>query len=237
LDDTGARQEQRVAARQNGGTSTFFRYAAQPLAALDQATRFHYVVGYYAAVDVASDKYRRVEVTVRRPGAVVLYRHGYQAAPPPENEIEYREAATTDRLEAAVEAMVRPTPAFAAEAGGFRWVMRLTTTSTARSAGGLEIAVSFDPWWVSFVPRGDRHVADIDLLLVATDEQGREVGRLRQRLDLALTDVELARSKKAGAWPTVDVVLPTTATPRNVFGALYHFDTDRVAKARRAVPR
>ena len=45
---------------------------------IDQASRFGYLLGYYPSRNL-DGKYRRIAVQVNRPGATVLYRHGYFA--------------------------------------------------------------------------------------------------------------------------------------------------------------
>jgi VWFA-related protein len=66
-------------ARDTGGVSSVYRYGAEAIKRIDNATRFGYLLGYYSSDPNYDKRYRNVTVTVNRPGVEVLYRHGYYA--------------------------------------------------------------------------------------------------------------------------------------------------------------
>src|SRR6185436_10726572 len=60
---------------QTGGYYSTLQVTKQGLASLDQGTRFSYLLGY-AAVDPTLDgKYRKIDVSVNRPGVTVRFQN------------------------------------------------------------------------------------------------------------------------------------------------------------------
>ena len=53
--------------------------ARWPWIRINEATRTSYVLGYYPSNARFDGTYRQLDVKVRRPGANVLYHHGYLA--------------------------------------------------------------------------------------------------------------------------------------------------------------
>ncbi len=56
-----------------------FSPAFDAIDAINSATRFSYLLGYYPLNTTWDGHYRRIIVKVNRPGTTVLYRHGYNA--------------------------------------------------------------------------------------------------------------------------------------------------------------
>ena len=77
----------RTVAQMTGGRlwAGQLRSAADDMDAIDQSSRFEYVLGYYPSDSRLDGRFRRIVVRVNRPGLTVLYRRGYFArdAPPP----------------------------------------------------------------------------------------------------------------------------------------------------------
>jgi VWFA-related protein len=72
-------QTSRTVAEYTGGLASAFLDPAMALTRLEAATRGGYIIGYVPSRTEPDGKYRRIEVKVNRPGATVLYRHGYYA--------------------------------------------------------------------------------------------------------------------------------------------------------------
>ena len=64
-------------AAETGGLSAVAKYPREALAAVDEVTRFEYLLGYYPASTARDGKFRDVKVKVNRPGVTVLVRNGY----------------------------------------------------------------------------------------------------------------------------------------------------------------
>ena len=73
-------------ATETGGVSSAYEYVQETLDRLKVTTSFQYLLGYEPSNDLWDGKHRRIEVTVKRPGAQVLHRNSYFAGPeiPPE---------------------------------------------------------------------------------------------------------------------------------------------------------
>jgi VWFA-related protein len=232
------RNAQELVAQQTGGTSTFFQNAANALAMLDRSTRVRYLLGYYPTRDLSPEQYRQIEVSVSKPGARLSYRQGYQARPAIDKTEDYREAQVAARLEYGAWRLLNPS-AFGnvpASDRGMNWDMRLVATmSTVPERQSLQVAVAFDPRLTMFTKKGDRYIAELDLTLLADDEQRRVIGQTRRHLRLELSAEEFARTKRQ--WPTVDVTVDVTGRAAYVRGVLYQFDTDRIAMSQVRVRR
>jgi len=229
------RLAQRDLANQTGGTSTFFQYAAKPLDALHRATRSYYVLGYYPIKEVLPEQYRRVEVSVRGDGLTLLYRHGFQATPMPVAEAQsgdYRQAITETRTEEALARLDSGGPS------GISSELKLAARVARRTADGetLKVEVAFDAWLTMFTKEGSEYVVDVDLTLLADDDQRQTIGEHRQRLHIVLTEAEFARMKRS-QWPTFDIELDVKGRATYVRGALFQFETDRVVAKRTTVQR
>jgi hypothetical protein len=78
-----------------------YDYADKTLSKIAQATSSGYLLGYYPSNTAFDGRFRRVTVKVRKPGATVLYRHGY-LADPPKTPLDRRQSITYSRIASAV---------------------------------------------------------------------------------------------------------------------------------------
>jgi len=233
------RLAQQSVAEQTGGSSSFFQDAAKSLAALERATRFYYVVGYYPTREVAPDQYREIEVSIRRPGAKVSYRRGYQALPPNDSPEVSPEALIAARMADGAWRLLNPAVRNVPKSAlGFTWETRLTAVmSTTTERRSLQVTIAFDPLLTakSFEKVGDRYVFEFELVLLADDEQRNVIAELKRHITVDLSAAEFAQTKRR--WPTFDVTLEVKSEPAYVRGVLYHFDTDRIAIGQTRVGR
>jgi hypothetical protein len=216
-----------ILAWQTGGVSAFYRYAEQPLAALDRATRFHYVVGYYPTRQASADQYRRVEVQVTRPGVRLLYRQGYVATPPVLQPVELREALTETRLEHAAVRLVIAEPKSFRMPDGWQVRLRNPVWVASQSGGSLRIDIAFDarPAWIA--KEGDHYVTDFDLLLLADDAGRNVLAQRRQKVNLRLNHAEFARTRNE--WLNYETTLDVPSRPAFLRVVLYDYENDRTA--------
>jgi VWFA-related protein len=220
-----------VLATQTGGMSAFYRFAEQPLTALDLATRFHYELAYYPTRQAGSDAYRTYEIAVTRPGVRLLYRHGYVAQPPPtrpaEHETEYRRNVTASRLNAAALRILNPPPmpAFMVEP----WQVRLRnpTWAAGTTGGTVRVEVAFDARRAWVAKDGDGYVTDIDLLLIADDAGRNAIAERRIKLNIRLTASDFARTR--GEFLQYDATIDVPHRPAHLRAVLYDFENDRTA--------
>ena len=232
----GMIDDQAWMAAQTGGTATFFNLADRPLAALDRATRLHYVLGYYPSRPVEPDQYRQIEVTVGRGDVASQYRHGYQARPLADNSDDYRRTVTEARLD---DGLFRPVPTRANMQAPPTLSFEVLRDAGSTTPGTLKVAVSVDPRWIYFREEGSGYATDLDFRLLAEDAQRNVVGEHVQRLPLVLTADELGRLRRRFRPQgfTFDVAIEVKTQPAYLRGALYQFETDRVISGQLRLPR
>jgi VWFA-related protein len=127
-------------------------------------TSAYYLLGYSSTSDVKDGRFRRISVRVKRPGLTVEHRAGYYA------ERDFAHTGRQDRERALQEQLASPVSA--------------TDVPVYFSSGWYRLAADryFIPLSVA-VPGSV--LGELDILGVVRDEQGRQVGRIRQTLTLA----------------------------------------------------
>jgi hypothetical protein len=94
-------QQLETTAGLTGGVFTGVSMAEQALTRIDQRSRFSYLIGYEPLNTELDGEFRDVKVKVTRPGATVLFRHGYFATERPD-EADVADAIALARVESAV---------------------------------------------------------------------------------------------------------------------------------------
>ncbi|TAK17982.1 MAG: VWA domain-containing protein [Acidobacteria bacterium] len=199
-----------------GGISSVYAYADKAVKRIDDATRFGYLLGYYATNSTQDGKYRRIEVKVTRKGAQVLYRHGYYARPqltlPSRREmLSYTRMATA--LMTGVDVYDIPV--------GFN--TREEMDGATRMLV-VEISVGLAKLAPVITPAGREYT--LELAVVAGSRDQKQVGRFSQQLNLKLPNDLYERTLKDGVPANVTVRFPVTGFPANVKVIVYDFDSD-----------
>jgi hypothetical protein len=215
----------RYVASQTGGLSFALKEAAPSLARIDTATRAHYLLAYYPSNADWNGRYRSIKVQVNRPGARVLFRHGYYAS----REVETfnrRRVVSASHIESAGyqvgdirEIDVQIAPAF--------------TKSATGPGGELAVEISIDAACLSWgLDEETRHTAHLDVAIYCSDGGGEKIiGQTRRELNLALTDETYERVTRERFSHTMRV--PVTATPRFVKVIVYDYEADKVGSIMR----
>jgi VWFA-related protein len=226
--DAGLIKDYALVADQTGGLAAFYKFADQPLTALDRMTRHHYLLGYYPTQQIAPTEYRAIEITPTRPGVRLLYRHGYLAEVPPDRPDDYRRTVTETRLQDGAYRVLHPWPNLT---GGIWWLMRLKAPkwTGSRDGGQVRVDVSFDPLWTTFVKEGDGYLTDMDLVLIADDAKRNVLSERRLKLNIRLSAAEFARTKRE--WLTYGATIDVKTRPAHLRAVLYDFEADRTASA------
>lgn len=135
--------------------------ATRPLARIIDDSSSYYILGYYAPAGRKDGRFRRVEVSVTRPGLQVRARKGYYA---PGGETTTRPGSDLKTSPELIEAMSSPLPidslTFAAAAVPFK--------GTHPNAS-VALAVEVDGSKLAFSQRGDIQATDLELQVSATD--------------------------------------------------------------------
>jgi VWFA-related protein len=206
-------------ARLTGGTFYNHRFpnASMDVDAIDTATRFNYLLGYYPARAEADGTFRRITVHVNRSGVTLLHRDGYFAKVDAGTE-EPRNLLAFSRI-ASAAAYDRPIADLGVDVG------RAVAHMTGRS-GQATIDVSIDLSKVSFDTRDGRNRATVEIALFCLGRDDESVGEARQTVELNYTDERLAEMRKSGFVHTA--IVPVTKPPANVKIVVYDYGSDLV---------
>jgi hypothetical protein len=212
----------RYIAAQTGGQSSILKDASHTLARIDTATRAQYLLAYYPADGDWNGRYRSVKVEVNRPGATVLFRHGYFARR--EADVFDRRRVVTDNRIAAAgyqlntvrEIDVAFTPRYVrrekAPGGDVFLTLRIDTSRLGwRNAEDGRLAVS------------------LEVAIYCGDGGQKLIGQTRRQLDIALTGASYERASREGFFRDFGVAV--TGKPQYVKVVVYDYDADRVGSA------
>ncbi|MBE3133221.1 MAG: VWA domain-containing protein [Acidobacteria bacterium] len=205
-----------------GGVSSRMADANQALNRINEVTLSGYLLGYYPTNANWNGKYRRIEIKVNRPGATVLFRHGYygRGMVVPLNR---RAFLTFNRV---------------AAAGYYDRDMRdipITVKASMRkapdrnAAGEAFVDIRIDLSGVPFETEGDRHVAALDIAVFCGSEKEDLVGESWEKADLRLKEETYQRLLKEGFLHTTRVTLKAPARYSKV--VVYDYRSDRLGSA------
>jgi VWFA-related protein len=138
----------------------------------------YYVLGYYSNDNGRDNRFRRVDVRVRRPGLQVRARKGY--TPPRRKPEAAPNAASSGTSPELREALNSPLPVTG---------LGLTASAAAFRGGGnkasIAVTLEVDGSGFNFTDKGDRSVDEVEVSMVAFDAGG--VGRDGGRDSVGLT--------------------------------------------------
>jgi len=212
----------RYIAAQTGGQSSILKDASHTLARIDTATRAQYLLAYYPSDGDWNGRYRSVKVEVTRPGATVLYRHGYFAR---------READVFDRRRVVTDNRI------AAAGYQLNTVREIDVAFTPRfvkhekTAGGnvfltLRVETSRLGWRSD---EGGRLATTLDIAIYCGDGNQKLIGQTRRQVDIKLTGASYERVSREGFFRDFGVAV--TGKPHYVKVVVYDYEADRVGSA------
>ncbi len=187
----GPGQVMKALAEETGGVSSIARYPREALAAVDEVTRFEYLLGYYPANTTRDGKFRDVRVKVNRPGVTVLVRNGY-----------YDEDVIIPGDRAAFMAHQR-----ISSVGTTRDLVRDLSVSLkvsqAKSAntavpGDVIVEMKIDPSRIAFAQVDGRRVGSVEFRVYCGDGKEKIVGQTQGVMRLNLTDSSYAKFSRDG---------------------------------------
>lgn len=160
-----------------GGQLSAYKYGSEAVDRIDRATRFHYLLAYDSTDPKLDGGFRDVSVRVNRRGAIVLHRRGYFASERlvPMNR---REFLTATRIAAAgsYEQDIRDI------------VVDIKNADVEGRGDGRQLVVELQVRApkMRLIEQDGRHTGAIDLALFVADGRQRQVGELRQTIDVRL---------------------------------------------------
>lgn len=212
-------QAMRSLSQDTGGVSSIGEHGQVALDRVDLTTRTGYLLGYYPSDPRRSREYRKIRVTVNRPGATVLFRRGYRAA----DEIpsfDRREYITQFRMAAAAR--------YATEITDIAVKIRASLTVVN---GQAEVTVDavIDPSHLTFAVQDGLNVGRFETGVVAMDERRQMLAGQMQTFVPKFTQEQLARIRKDGL--RCSVRLPVPSGTRYVRFIVYDYEVDLVGAA------
>ena len=212
----------RYIAAQTGGQSSMLKDASQTLARIDTATRAQYLLAYYPADGDWNGRYRSVKVEVNRPGATVLFRHGYFAR---------READVFDRRRVVSDNRI------AAAGYQLNTVREIDVAFTPRyvrrekaPGGDVFLTLRIDTSRLGWRNADDGRLAvSLEVAIYCGDGGQKLIGQTRRQLDIALTGASYERASREGFFRDFGVAV--TGKPQYVKVVVYDYDADRVGSA------
>lgn len=197
-----------------------FRNASITMDHIDEATRSGYLLGYYPPNPGTDGKFRRIKVTVKRPGVTVLSRHGYFATAT-SNPVDVRAAMIYSRIAAASNY------AKALTAIGVRGTASVSRQSQPDVRVLLD--VSIDPARVTFTNANSQHAASIALAAFFFDADEQLVGQFWRRVDLTFDEARFVAVKRDGV--PIGLTVAVSAPPKQVKVVVYDPAEDRIGSA------
>jgi VWFA-related protein len=215
----------RTIAELSGGVSSIAENGTVAMDRLDTVTRSGYLLGYYPTNGNWNTAYRTVEVKVTRPGAIVLYRHGYYARKDLAN-FSRREFVTNDRIKAA--AVFRRT---------ISDIKMSVDASVAKADDGsgteIRVSVTIEPAKLAVTYEEGVHKGLITIAVFCFDEHGQALGNSLQTADLKLADEVWEKIRKSGI--PYKVRFPVSAGVRTVRVVVYDPKADLIGSSDKRV--
>lgn len=214
---TFALQSIKTIAVQTGGQSSIAAYADKAYGRIDDSSRFEYVLGYYPANQTWDGRFRRIVVTVDRPGVTVLYRHGYDANP---------NVAPLDRRQVVTYSRVSAAGRYAEPVPDIKIQLNASLEQTTPATGVVNINATIDLTRVSLVPANGLHVGMLNIAVFCGDNKEHVTGELWQNMNLNLKDDTYARLLKDGV--VYNAKVPLKGPAQYVKIIVYDYGADLV---------
>ena len=194
-----------------------FPDASMDVDAIDAATRFEYVLGYYPTNVAWDGKYRRIEIKVDRKGLTTLHRDGY---------FGQRETAEIERRNLLVYSEMMGAATTSAVIRDLGVTARRAVAAMNGSAGQVQVDLTIDLSHVAFETRADGHHATVEIAVFCDGRGGESAGQSWQTLELNYSDEQLAEATGDGLEQTMTVSV--TSLPENARIVVYDYGSDRL---------
>jgi VWFA-related protein len=215
----------RMLAEHSGGQPFSTVRPAAAFEQIDQSTRFQYLLAYAQPAPADTSQFRKVRVTVSRPGVTVHVRRGYDAAATP---------LTLDRTRIMTDMRILTAASIAHDISDIRIGVK---ASLGRGPGGgrtAEVSGRIDATRLGWMQSPDgRHRVTLELMIGCVDSRRLLVGEHRQPLVLTVTTEAYEKALAAGINYAVSV--PLTGTPRDIKVIVYDPALDLVGSATHAI--
>jgi len=212
-------QTARMLAGKTGGLffAHQFSNASMDADRIDRASRFRYELGYYPTNQNWDGRYRKIAVTVNRPGLTVLTREGFFAR---------KDIPAIDRKGMMIYSRVASAAMFVKPLPDIAITVRSAAARMTGRTGRVTLDISIDLSRVDFLKQGPRNVASIEVAAFAVTDRQQTAGHVWQTAELTYTDARLQEVRVAGLPLQLDV--PITAPVKDMKIVVYDYGADLV---------
>ena len=214
-------------AEMTGGRSDANRFtsAAKATDAIDDVSRFQYLLGYYPSNQRFDGRFRNILVRVNRKDVQVLARRGYYASDL-EGSFDQQGVMTYSRM---VMAATMET-----EMPDIGLTVTAANTGTAPPLS-VALNVTIDISRIRFEPANGRRTASIEVAAFGLDRKQNPVGEIHQNVTLTFTEPRYAEVLKTGA--QVGLTIPVSAAAEWVKVVAYDYLTDLTGSKNVRLPK
>jgi hypothetical protein len=210
-----------------GGRSDANRFtsASKAIDAIDDVSRFQYLLGYYPSNQRFDGRFRNIMVRVARKDVQVLARRGYYASDL-EGSFDQQGVMTYSRM-----VIAATTDTEMPDIG-------ITATAANSQAGpGLVVtlAMTIDISRIRFETANGRRTASIEVAAFALGKKQTPIGEVHQNVTLTFTEPRYAEVLKTGA--PVPLTIPVSAAAEWVKVVAYDYLTDLTGSRNVKVPK
>ena len=213
-------EDLRTISELTGGRATAFRKGSDALDRIDRGSRFQYLLGYFPANPSADGTFRKLTVTVKRPGLTALYRHGFYATD---------QLVALDRRQFVTFGRVYQAGRYEQKIEDIKLTLKQPGAAVAKGARAFVLEMHVDLSRVTFTPANDRHTAKLNLAVFFGDAAKAVIGETWRILDLNVNDANRERLVREGM--PVAVTIPLPAGTREVKIVVYDFGSDLLGTA------
>lgn len=162
-------------------------------------TSCYYTIAYAPQNQDWNGKFRHINMKTERPGATLQYRRGYYAFPEPEHTPQ----ESTVKLAAAMRPDIPDSTAL---------YLKAQVLPPDADHHSVRITYLVNPQQITFTDAAEgRKHAIVDLLAVAWDRNGKDVGHSADTIDATLTQSEYVRVLRAGLQASQDLAVKSGA--------------------------
>ena len=205
-----------------GGQMTSMRTGDAFFSRLDTSTRAQYLLGYTPTNTNWDGKYRRIQVKVNRPGAQVLYRHGY---------LGKQETAPLDRAQYMMYTRVASALNLPRELNDVAIELGEPVVQGTGNQQMIKVTLRILPGAVALKPVDGVYVGKLEAISFCADRNRRVVGELWHTIDVKLTEENYQRYLRDGV--SAEMQMQLSGEPRYLKTVIYDYTGDRIGSAMR----
>jgi VWFA-related protein len=202
-------------AKLTGGLSSSYDYADKAFNKINVATTSGYLLGYYPTSAALDGRYRRITVTVNRPGLTAYFRHGYFATAT--RDFDRQQAFAYTRVVTALNhgGEIHDVP------------FKVSVGKTTTKPPDMQIEVAISVAGLMFVPASGQQTATIDVAIYCADPDQNSIGDSWKKVNVNVPS-DVYANLPAGAVTRYKVTIPGAGDAKFLKVVVYDYHSDRM---------